>query len=243
MVEPINNIEQFALFNEAFSESITNLNRTFEELITERGDLSFHFSNQNRSSVDYTTLFDKIKEKLFSMDSSKKDLKINDCPIINKYREDFTALKHNVCDIYMDLMNAETELNQAREKYTTFCDSIKNCINFVHNNTTLDESDQIVKEILEKKVENYYIKLDIDNLNKKYEEAYTEFEKTKIKISLISGTILPPTICQICLEHQVEYFLDPCGHTICKQCKIICENKPDCHYCRTKKKGYKRLFL
>ena len=77
----------------------------------------------------------------------------------------------------------------------------------------------------------------------KYEEAYTEFEKTKIKISIISGTILPPTICQICLEHQVEYFLDPCGHTICKHCKVICENKPDCHYCRTKKKGYKRLYL
>ena len=154
MVEPINNFEQFATFNEAFSEGgISSMNRTFEELITERGDLNFHFSNENRSSVDYTTLFDKIKEKLFNMDNSKKDLKINDCPIIKKYREDFTALKHNVCDIYMDLMNAETELNQAREKFTSFCDSIKNCINFVHNNTTSDESDHIVKEILENKIE------------------------------------------------------------------------------------------
>ena len=51
MVEPITNIEQFALFNETYSESITNLNRTFEELITERGDLSFHFSNQNAATI------------------------------------------------------------------------------------------------------------------------------------------------------------------------------------------------
>jgi len=238
-------ITPFASFSEDSVNDILRphiISRTFEELITERGDLNINFTNDSKNFVDYTTLFDNIKEKLFKI-NNVKEIDITNCEDIKKFREDYHNLKKTICNVYMDLMDAETKLNEAKEKYTTFCESIKNCIHFVHNSGTEDENDLLIKNILEKKTDTYYISLNIEQLIKNFEKSYHEFEKLKCKITIISGTILPSTICQICLEHQVEYFIDPCGHTICKHCKIICEQLTDCHYCRTNKKGYKRLYL
>jgi len=233
----------FSPFYENNIENLNLLNRTFEELVSERGDLNYHFSDESCLRVDYNTLFEKIKSKLFQMNITL-DLNITDCPIIKKYREDFLELKKTICDIYLDYMKAETELNEAKEKYTTFCESIKNCIHFIYNTGTQVEQDIVIKELLEQKIETYYLKLNIDSLQEIYNEKFIEFEKTKYKVSTITGTILPTTICQICLENQVDYFIDPCGHTICKTCKTVCENKSlSCHYCRTIKKGYKRIYL
>ena len=69
------------------------------------------------------------------------------------------------------------------------------------------ENDILIKDILETKVENYYEKLNISFLIKNFDEKHLEFEKTKYKISTITCTLLPTTICQICLENQVDYFL------------------------------------
>ena len=239
----MSSINSFSPFNEQGSDNFSLLHRTFEELVTERGDLNIHFSNEPCLHVDYNTLFEKIKTKLFQMDNVA-DVDISDCPLIKKYREDYISLKKNVCDIYLDYMKAETELNEAKEKYKTFCESIKNCIHFVHNTGTANENDILIKDILETKVENYYEKLNISFLIKNFDEKHLEFEKTKYKISTITGTLLPTTICQVCLENQVDYFIDPCGHTICKTCKTTCENKSlHCHYCRSIKNGYKRLYI
>jgi hypothetical protein len=239
----------YAPFNENNNETYSSVNRTFEELISERGDLNIYFSNTSNTSntsglsIDYNTLFEKIKTKLLRIDTIS-DIDITNCPIINKYREDFLALKKNICDIYLDYMKSETELNEAKEKYTTFCESIKNCVHFIHKTGTADENDILIKEMLEKKIEDYYEKLNISFLIQNFDEKRLDFEKTKYKISTITGALLPTTICQICLENQVDYFVDPCGHTICKTCKNTCENKSkNCHYCRTVKNGYKRLYI
>lgn len=221
--------------NEERSElSVNNNFRSYEELVNERCGIN--------EREDYTTLFKKIKEKLFKM-NTVMDINFADCPIVKQYRDDFNALKQNVCNVYTTLTNAETELNEAKEKYASFCESIKKCVNFVHNTGTADQNDILLRDILENKIDTYYTHLKIDELIKQYNIANLEFEKTKFKISTISNVVLPPTICQICLERQVDYFIDPCGHTICEQCKIKCEKTTDCHYCRTKKKCYRRLYL
>jgi hypothetical protein len=238
----MSSVNSYSPYNENMND-YTLLNRTFEELISERGDLNINLSIDQNIRVDYNTLFEKIKIKLFQINTIP-DMNIMDCPIINKYREDFLKLKLNVCDVYLDFVKSERELNDAKEKYTTFCESIKNCVHFIHNTGTTDENDIIIKEMLEKKIKDYYEKLNLNFLIQNFDEKNLEFEKTKYKISTITSTILPITTCQICLENQVEYFVDPCGHTICKTCKTTCENKSTCcHYCRTKKNGYKRLYI
>jgi DNA repair ATPase RecN len=44
--------------------------------------------------------------------------------------------------------------------------------------------------------------------------------------------------CPICITHEVDVYLEPCGHTLCRHCN----RSPYCHMCRTKIKGKKSLY-
>ena len=240
----MSNFSLYASFNESnvydlnIQESISNT-RTFEQLITERGE---SFIENPHVNVDYNKVLDKIKSKLF--DKVTNSVNLLDCPLIKKYTEDIVSFKKDVCDIYLEYTKADNELTNARGKYAIFCENIKNCIDSILETREGDETDVRLRDLLEAKVESYYNTLNIDQLIENYTKKNQEFEKIKYKISLITQTFLPTTICQICLENQVDYFIDPCGHTICKLCKEMCENKSlKCHYCRTPRKSYKRIYL
>jgi hypothetical protein len=139
-------------------------------------------------------------------------------------------------------MEADSQLTIVREKFNSFSESIKKCIENISQ--TPCDSDNQLKELLEEKIEKFYSILEIDALIDNFYKKLEQFEKTKYKISLISGTFLPTTICQICMENQVDYFIDPCGHTICRLCKSTCENKTNkCHYCRTVRNSYRKIYL
>ena len=231
-----NSNSSFAPFNE--NNNFSYNNRTFEELICERGEMFEPIENEN--IFDYSLIFNKIKTKLFNLNNLPDNLQ--ECEFIKKYREEIMTLKREVCTIYLDFMKAETQLSSAREKYTLFCENIKNCIESIIQ--TPDESDNQLKQLLEQKLENYYSTLNLDTLIEDFNKKSELFEKTKYQVAQLTGTFLPTTICQICLENEVEYFIDPCGHTICKNCKSTCENKSNkCHYCRTVRSSYRRLYL
>ena len=165
-------------------------------------------------------------------------------PITSKeFKDKFNNLKKEVCDAYIALTRSENQLKSATDKYTSFCENIQKSVQSIITIGLNEDYDKELIKSLEKKIDLYYDNLNIPVLTEKYQIDYTNFEKIKFKISMISGTIITPTTCQICLENQVEYFIDPCGHTICKECKITCESSSSCHYCRTTKKCYKRLYL
>lgn len=222
-------------------ENTLNLNRTFEELISERGDLQVHYSEEI-GTVDYNVLFEKIKSKLYKI-NTLPEIDISEYSDVKQFKENFLEIKKNACTIYIKFMKAESELTKAKEKYNTFCENLKKCINSIEICEVTQSSDEILKSLLESKIDEYYTNLKIEELQEKFTHCYTDFEKTKYKINTLTGSIIPSTTCQICLEHQVDYFIDPCGHTICKHCKLQCENNDKCHYCRSVKYGYKRLYL
>ena len=225
----------FAPFDESGYVGENNVFRTFEELVTERGEIN------STSRIDYATLFDKIKSKLHNINLDFEfDVKIE-----MEYTENVLAFKKQICDVYLNFMHSDNALKNAREKFTNFSENIQNCLKTIITcETEYSQDDVTLKKILEDKIESYYTFLDIDSLIDNFNKNFKEFERVKYKTSLLVGSILPTTICQICLENQVDYFIDPCGHTICKTCKQVCENKSNsCHYCRTQRKSYKKLYL
>lgn len=44
--------------------------------------------------------------------------------------------------------------------------------------------------------------------------------------------------CPVCITHEVDVYLEPCGHTICKQCN----RNTHCHMCRTKIRSSKNIY-
>ena len=225
----------FAPFSETNDYYLENNNqfnqfKTFEELITERG---------TENKVNYDTLFENIKNKLFDL----KKIEATEIIDIGKFKEPYIELKKSVCDIYINFITSESELNEAKEKYSLFCENIKKTITSIDICGINDESDVLLKELIEKKIDSYYINLNLDQLKNNLNISFNKLQETKQKINIIFG-IIPVTICQICLENQIEYFVDPCGHTLCGVCKDKCVKvSSSCHYCRTNRNSFKRIYL
>jgi hypothetical protein len=80
------------------------------------------------------------------------------------------------------------------------------------------------------------------------EQAITEIRKDNvecaIKYLLNTYNILKSTsithICPICLVHEIDTFIDPCGHTLCNHCST---KLSFCHMCRTKVKIAKSMYF
>jgi hypothetical protein len=46
-------------------------------------------------------------------------------------------------------------------------------------------------------------------------------------------------ICPICIQNEVDCYIDPCGHTLCHKC---CSKLSYCHMCRTRIKMTRSIF-
>jgi len=229
--------------NRSFDEP--RLNRNFEELVTQRGELSFEAESEPTDQNFYNSVFENIKEKLFIV-SESDDIEISPEEIItykSKYNiEDhfkaITKLKKQISSLYLKKTEHEVLLQEKRRKYTSFCENIKNCVLFIDE---MNDQDDTLKQLLNERINWYYNELDIDNfINMEYN---LKKEFTFLKKSIKEFVRISPTVCSICMEHEISWFIDPCGHTMCEQCKVNTERTQRCHYCRTEKQKLNRLYL
>jgi hypothetical protein len=80
------------------------------------------------------------------------------------------------------------------------------------------------------------------------EQGILEIRKDRlecaIKYLLNTYNILKSTstfhACPICLTHEIDAFIDPCGHTLCTKCS---SKITYCHMCRTKVKIAKSIYF
>ena len=244
-----NNLNDFEPFNRRVGDTLFvyledgRSTRNFEEFITERGDLTF-----DRTVGQFNDVFSSLKNNLFQLSETeniefteKDRKKINSKYCLDQVTNIIDILKSNI----ITLNNKKIEIDQLyyvnKEKYEKFSESIFASINTIEQINKINEKDDILKELLVDRISWCYHELNLDSLKDQSIEITKEYiymKKYLIELSSISNS----TICQICLENQIEYFIDPCGHTICKKCAEKTLNTPNCHYCRTKKNELKKLF-
>ena len=134
-------------------------------------------------------------------------------------------------------------MNVAKKKYSDFCESIQTSISSINAVGVSDAEDQLLIDILLGKIDSYYSLLQIDTLEKEHIVIENNYNTSKKKLNVLKNHFLKDiNLCSICSENQVEYFLDPCGHTLCGGCKEKCTSKTNCHYCRTNRKAFKKIF-
>lgn len=208
--------------------------RTYEELITERGDENY--LNRVVSS------FDEIKKKLFYYNKNPvDDYYRNQNELLSKYsieilNENIYKLKSNICKLWNDKIELHATLNHNKDLFKNFSDSILEIVKVLNENT---DSDLI--KMLNKKIDDYALELKIDYYNLEESRIIMELDYLKKTIKNFSD-LIPASTCGICYENQVTYFIETCGHTICDDCKIKCGKSIYCHYCRTPRGEYKKLF-
>ena len=218
------------------TDSESRISRNFEQMVSERiGDMFI-----TEKSL-YNDIYEKIKSKLFNLTDS--DIIVQ--PEESEYKKSIDELKKKVVTIYNHKIQSDIFYEEAKTKYTAFCNNIMEsiqCIDVIIGTDECTDSDVKFKEMLLLKIDEYHVKLNLEMFKQNKTNADTAFENIRSSMVALSS-ILSPIICQICLDRQIEYFIDPCGHTVCKLCMDTCKILPNCHYCRHKKNSYKRLYL
>jgi hypothetical protein len=225
---------------EAFHENEVPI-RTFDQLITERGNL---FSNQL-----FNNIYNSIRDKLFTLNDnsetalpSEKVEEYNAKWNIKNLNESIETFKKDLGDLYQRKNHIEIELNKKKEKYKSFCDHVSSLLESMEPFYAGSPEQDQFRKILKERIEWYYSELNLARLaleNKIVNEEFSFMKETLKNISSISNS----TQCSICYENQVSWYIDPCGHTLCGSCKERCSENTMCHYCSTKKNKYSRLYL
>ena len=235
-------------FNENISDPLehsdSRISRNFESLIMER--------NGVQEDIDkslYSQVFSEIKNKMFSIHETENlpTLSEEDHEELSKkyFTGEFTnivnRIKKLIVNNFNEKISLEIRLEENKKKFEQFTVNINSLIlsiNSAPNNES--EEDRSLNDLLVNRINWYYSNLEIESLKKQYSEILLEYSFFKDLLKSFSE-ISPGGICGICLDEQVRYFIDPCGHTVCDTCKPKLKNS--CHFCRTRVSSFKRVFI
>lgn len=221
------------------------VNRNYEALMLER--------NQEVNSVEnnmYNKIFNEIKNKLLIISDDNTESVSESTK--NEYLEknfltgvhgNINKLKKIIVETHNKKIELDILFNEASIKFKKFSDLVIATVNIIKESSKPDDSDDIqLCDLLMNKIGKYFLFLDLENLTKSVNSINKEYLCIKNLFYELSGT-LPATVCQICLENQINYFIDPCGHTICTYCKEKRPGLQKCHFCRANISTFKRLYL
>jgi hypothetical protein len=245
--------------NQDFVDGNSEINQVdIDRLISERAmeEYNFHYSidSQNNSERNmYNGIFSLIRNKLFIIndsESAENDINPNTDPVLleeikNKYSfnnssNTLTDFKRKVVILHNKKIETEIIFSNNKKEYTKFTDNILSLINTIKEFNT--SGDEVLIQLLTDKIQWYYSELKLESLKETTDSLEKEYRIIKGLLSEFAG-FLPATACQICLENQINYFTDPCGHTICTQCMEKSKGVRKCHFCRGSITSFKRLYL
>jgi hypothetical protein len=196
----------------------------------------------------YECIFNQIKDKLFDPfeyteikpeTRERLEAKYH----VAKFQNTLDSLKNNITEVYLKKIETEIKLQEKQRLFDNFCNNIIKSVESISEITDQEESskDTMLKELLSDRIDWYHSQLGISHLLELEHDIRVEFEFLRKSIIEISN--LEPHVCVICMENQVLFFNDPCGHTLCGSCNIKTEQNKNCHYCRVEKKITRRLYL
>ena len=196
----------------------------------------------------YECIFNQIKDKIFDpfeYTEIKPETRerLESKYQIMKFENTLERLKHNITEIYVKKIETEIKLQEKQRLFDNFCNNIIKSVEAISEICQDEETkkDTALKELLSDRIDWYHQQLGISELLEIEHQNKTEFEFLRKSIIEISN--LQPLLCVICMENQVLWFNDPCGHALCGSCNIKTEQNKNCHYCRVEKKTTRRLFL
>jgi len=220
----------------------SRLSRNFDELITERESVNVPIN-------EYLSLYDVIREKLFIINAGDDiDLTQDE---VSKYEEKYNTkqtkyiikkLKEDITLVYLQKIENSVLIEENKRLYNSFCNHVLESIKSINGiKINPDKKDTELINLLHNRINSYYDELGFDKLLQSQYHINSEFEFLRKSIIELSGIV--PSVCSVCMDRQVTWFINPCGHTICTECKSKTEKTNSCHYCRGPRLNFSKLFL
>jgi len=220
----MNNIEQAIQINAStsfiYETSVTN------KLITVKEELIEEINKQIDSNIDFKEDDVVIKESLIMQTIA--DFK--------KKQDEFIIIKN--------------KLNDELKKNKNDIDTLTKCIKFTSqleskyfDGNKLDIISEI-KNNIEVLSNNIKKNTNITQNRKEYDEKRVEIIKYLQLIRLINNFNIGNT-CSLCMTNTVDTYLDPCGHTSCKECidRLLSGSGKQCFICRKVIDNTKPLYF
>jgi len=232
----------FAPFNENASVSSSTFfsttpldysNRTFEQMICDRGALDMHSGIKHPQ--DYDILFQKLMENINN--TSIIEERVNDAineQKLQEYSEKYKLIdKLNFC---IDIKKTLVELAQKKQsmgekletsygQYNSFVDPLKTVMSQLAVIDTAVELPNLITQ----KIDQLKEQLQIEQQQREYDEICKEYQWFADTFREHVNIVKDRKACPICYTNEVEFFCDPCGHTYCSNCNV--GNR--CPTCRT----------
>lgn len=228
-----NNVEEYYPKNPISMEELLSLcNKEFEEIKKQIGGDDKYIDSEeklNKTDLNFLQNIISIKNKIIykkkkykklyseSIELSKDIEQIND--MINSYDHFlnlYTSILNKKGDNENEILNTILEkLNSKILEKKTLDYQITNILKDIGT----------LKNILKQDESN-------DEINDSEPNEIKEENSQNININLL---------CKICDESQIEYCLNPCGHSFCNICILHLNN--NCFTCRSKVNGKIRMFF
>ena len=132
---------------------------------------------------------------------------------IQTYLEKFTKIQKELHQCNEDYQNEVHKLKQNISTTDTMIDFIKKLPEEHKDKDNIkiiiDQMNILSKNILDNKK--------IKNVREKYIEKRKESERLITFIKKVNN-LNQTNICPLCFTNTVDHFVDPCGHTFCKEC-------------------------
>lgn len=169
--------------------------------------------------------------------------------------KEIQQVNHWVAKGRLKLTRLIQEYDQCIKTIDTLNDKIKDMEDKMHQFEMLYRRllniDSRFSEIISPHDSVYNLKTSIlEDLESQLASASIEKDRLEAVILSLSKTynILRTTplvhICPICMNNDVDTFLEPCGHTICHECisNKFCNSNKLCYMCRTPVRGTRRIY-
>ena len=146
--------------------------------------------------------------------------------------------KMKLSSLWNERCLVSADYDDAREQYSKFCSHIYESIKMLEQKDQTDDLTDF-KRVLLSRLTKFHEQLNLGFLKQRFDEIECELLTIKSLIGEVTE-LFPSSSCNICLERQVSYFIDPCGHTLCEICKCRCRK---CPMCRSDITDFKKLYF
>jgi hypothetical protein len=189
---------------------------------------------------DWNEINDRIKKNNKVPDAEKVDY--------SKEKKQFLELKEKIKTSVFEYQIIELKLKSLFTKNEILESKIRTFYDFLEEfeQDNKDKNCKTIKSSLNDFVDMY---TDRDNLRKLISEFVDKRHDLKelMSITNLVQSVSPAPTCSLCMTNPLDSFLDPCGHTGCKEClvrSIQASNvNLNCVYCRKEIRSIRSLYI